>query len=227
MKAYIYYLQCPKTKEIRYIGQTTATLKNRLKNHIYETKRNIRLGKFLTHKENWIKNLIQESIENKIEIILLEECEIEISNEREVFWISKFQNLTNIDIGGKRKFLTPETKRKISFANSGSKNGMFGKRYKRSEEHVEISRNAMIKSEKFQKSRKSEEYRKKISLIQKIDDWLLLNEKNEIVEVFNTSSEVANYLGCTKGNVKNARRDNRVLMKQYFVVYRKDYGKII
>mgnify|MGYP000868966053 CR=1 FL=1 len=56
MKGFIYCLRCPETNEVRYVGQTISKLENRLKNHIYETKRNLKLGKLLTHKENWIKN---------------------------------------------------------------------------------------------------------------------------------------------------------------------------
>ena len=57
MKGFIYCLRCPETNEVRYVGQTISKLENRLKNHIYETKRNLKLGKLLTHKENWINNL--------------------------------------------------------------------------------------------------------------------------------------------------------------------------
>jgi hypothetical protein len=202
MKGYIYYLKCPVTNEIRYIGQTILTLNKRLKNHIYETVRNIKLNKELTHKENWIVGLIKQGIADKISIDLIEEVDVENIDEREIFWIKYYKNnkLTNIDLGGKRNFLTEETKNKISRANSGENNGMFGRRYTLSESQIEINRLAMINSEKFQKSRKSKEYRDKISKIQKVDDWYLLNDNLEIIKVFNVSNDVAKYLSCTKGN---------------------------
>jgi group I intron endonuclease len=229
MKGYIYYLKCPVTNEIRYIGQTILTLNKRLKNHIYETVRNIKLNKELTHKENWIVGLIKQGIADKISIDLIEEVDVENIDEREIFWIKYYKNnkLTNIDLGGKRNFLTEETKNKISRANSGENNGMFGRRYTLSESQIEINRLAMINSEKFQKSRKSKEYRDKISKIQKVDDWYLLNDNLEIIKVFNVSNDVAKYLSCTKGNVKNSRRDKRKLCKKYWVTYKNDYDSFI
>jgi group I intron endonuclease len=226
MKGYIYCLKCPVTNEIRYIGQTILILNKRLKNHIYETTRNIKLGKELTHKENWILGLMKQGIADKILIDLIEEVDIKDIDEREIFWIEyyKTNKLTNIDLGGKRNFLTEETKDKISKANSGENNGMYGKRYTLSANQIEINRLAMINSEKFQKSRKSKEYRDKISKVQKVDDWCLLNDNLEIIKTFDVSADVAKYLGCTKGNVKNSRRDKRRLCKNYWVTYKNDYN---
>jgi group I intron endonuclease len=229
MKGFIYKLKCPETNEIRYIGQTISKLSNRLKNHIYETKRNIRLKKNLTHKENWIQTLIKKELENSIIIELIEECEIDKIDEREIFWINTYKNekLTNIDSGGKRTILTDETKEKISIANSGERNGMFGKRFKISSEEIDKRRTAMIASEKFQSSRKSKEFSDKISKVQKVDDWLLLNENKEVIGIFNNSKEVSDFLKCTRSNVKNARRDNRMLLKKYWITYKKDYEQIL
>ncbi len=227
MKAFIYGLRCPETNEIRYIGQTIAKLNNRLKSHICETKRNFRLKKALTHKENWIYRLISKDLENKIVIELIEECDFGVVNDREVFWITQYPNLTNIDIGGKRITLSDESKNKISIANSGERNGMFGKRFKILPEEIERRRLAMINSDKFKSSRKSEAFRKKISEIQKKDDWLLLNENYEIINQFNNSREVSEFLQCTKGNVKNARRDKRMLLKKYWVYYKRDYDNLL
>lgn len=225
MKGKIYSLKCPVTNEIRYIGQTILTLDKRLKSHIYETVRSVKLNKQLTHKENWILALIKEGIANRILINLIEEVDVKNIDEREIFWIEyyKTNKLTNIDLGGKRNFLTQETKDKISKANGGENNGMFGKRYTLSTNQIEINRQAMINSEKFQKSRKSKEFRDKISKIQKVDDWCLLNENFEIIKTFDVSVEVATHLGCTKGNVKNSRRDKRKLCKKYWVCYKNDY----
>jgi hypothetical protein len=85
----------------------------------------------------------------------------------------------------------------------------------------------MINSDKFKFSRKSEAFRKKISEIQKKDDWLLLNENYEIINQFNNSREVSEFLKCTKGNVKNARRDKRMLLKKYWVYYKRDYDNLL
>ena len=150
-------------------------------------------------------------------------------DEKEIYWINFYQSekLTNIDIGGKRKILTDETKQKISIANSGEKNGMFGKRFKVSRDEIERRRLAMVNSEKFKNSRKSKEFKLKISESQKVDDWLLLDEQFKIIGVFENSREVSEFLGCTKGNVKNARKDNRKLLKKYWVTYKSDYDNIL
>ena len=46
MKVKIYYLKCPETNKIKYVGQTIQKLENRLGNHIYDAKRGKRLNKF-------------------------------------------------------------------------------------------------------------------------------------------------------------------------------------
>jgi len=53
-----------------------------------------------------------------------------------------------------------------------------------------------------------------------------LDEEYNILKSFNNSNEVSIYLKCTKGNVKNARRDKRKLCKKYWIMYKQDYEKI-
>ena len=88
MNGFIYYLKCPLTNKIKYIGQTILPLNKRLKAHVYETNRNLRLGKELTHKENWILNLMKSGMVNDISIHLIEEVNINEIDEREIYWIS-------------------------------------------------------------------------------------------------------------------------------------------
>jgi group I intron endonuclease len=155
-KGKIYGLTCPISNEIRYVGQTTITLNERLCRHIYKTKYKIKNGKVLTHKENWLKKLIEFELVDKIKITLLEECDIKLLNEREIYWISDFKSkykLTNLTDGGEgtRGFKMPteflerlskmkvgnknrvgkkhseKTKKLISKKVSGKNNGNFGK----------------------------------------------------------------------------------------------------
>lgn len=114
-----------------------------------------------------------------------------------------------------------ETKKKIGDANRGENNGMFGNHEPRPETGEAISE-ALKNSKKFQDSRKSDEYRKKISDIQSRPLYLLDSNRNVIAE-FNNCREVSEHLGCTKGNVKNARRDNRMLCKKYWVIYKDEF----
>ena len=229
MVGYIYYLKCPLSNEIRYVGQTILKLQKRLRGHIQETRRSIKLNRRLTHKENWIRELIDTNKEDYIKICLIEECDTSIIDEKEIYWIKYYKSgtLTNLALGGKRNFLSEESKRKISFANKGDKNGMFGKRRTKSSEEKERTRLAMINSEKFQKSRKSDEYRRKISLIQQVDDWLLLDINFNIINTFTRAIDLSKYLGCTKVNVLHSRKDMRMICKKYWTVYKKDYDRFL
>lgn len=120
------------------------------------------------------------------------------------------------------KHRSEETKKKISNANSGNKNGMFGKLINRTEEQKEKMRLNMINSEKFQKSRKSQEFRDKISNIQSIP-ILLLDQNYMIIMEFKNTTKCAEYFGYTRGNIKNAVRDLRMIGKgEKFWVVRKE-----
>jgi group I intron endonuclease len=118
----IYKLICPIEEDIKYIGQTSKTLKYRLSGHINKTKSKIKDGKKLTHKENWIKKLIESELIDDLIIEEIEECDDKLLDQREIFWISKYKyekKLTNSTDGGKqpRNYtyeMSDETKMKIS-----------------------------------------------------------------------------------------------------------------
>jgi len=110
-----------------------------------------------------------------------------------------------------------ETKRKISISNSGDKNGMYGKHIKKSPEQIEKQRINMINSKKFQESRKSDEFRNKISNAFSIP-ICILDENLKVLMEFKNTIKCSEYLGCSKSNVKNAVRDIRKIMKKYWVV---------
>jgi predicted GIY-YIG superfamily endonuclease len=57
---YFYTLNCPVTNEVKYVGRT-VNLKNRFRNHIYESKKNNR-----NKKEKWIVSLLRK---NKLPIM--------------------------------------------------------------------------------------------------------------------------------------------------------------
>jgi group I intron endonuclease len=104
MKGYIYGLKCPIRNEIVYIGQTHNDLEVRLTKHISNTRSKIKRNKTFNKKDHWIKKLIRLDIQNKIEIVLIEECDLSIIDEREIYWIveyRKFDFNKNIADGGK------------------------------------------------------------------------------------------------------------------------------
>jgi len=119
-----------------------------------------------------------------------------------------------------------ETKDKISKKNKGENNGMYGKRFKKTYEEIEKCRIAMINSEKFQQSRKSEEYREKISDIVSIPIYLLDIDFN-IIQEFKNTTKCAEQLNCTRGNVKNAVRDLRKIKGKFWVVRIENYEESI
>lgn len=95
----IYTLSNPMTNEIRYVGKTINTLEYRLGGHIREARRRNNTG----HKNNWVKSLLKNGLEPKID--LLDEIEYEENWEwLEQYWISQMKswgfNLTNMTDGG-------------------------------------------------------------------------------------------------------------------------------
>ena len=91
MVGYIYGLKCPIRNEIVYVGQTHNKLEVRLTKHISTTKMKMKYNRNFNKKEHWIKKLIRLGIENNIEIILLEECDLSIIDNREIYWISEYR----------------------------------------------------------------------------------------------------------------------------------------
>lgn len=98
MKIFIYTLQHPITKEIRYIGKTKSSLHKRLTSHVNFSK----TTKGNRHTSNWIKSLLHQNL--KPLICLIEECDENNWQEREIYWIDYFRklnfNLCNAQSGG-------------------------------------------------------------------------------------------------------------------------------
>ena len=91
MKLFIYSLSDPITNEVRYIGKTYNPEK-RYKEHIYKSK----TGK--THRDFWIQKLMK--LEQKPIMNIIEECNDENWVIREQYYISIYDNLTNLTNGG-------------------------------------------------------------------------------------------------------------------------------
>lgn len=121
MKIHIYILKHPDTQNIRYVGQTND-IKRRLDRHIQNSK-NINDKR---HLSNWIRTLSGKPI---MEVI--ETCEYEERNIRELYWISYYKelglDLCNHSKGGAGagigntncvgRILSEETKSKLRRAN--------------------------------------------------------------------------------------------------------------
>lgn len=97
----IYGLYTDKNDTIRYIGKTKFSLKKRLHEHV----KNKDSSK--THKNHWINKSLENN--EKILIKIIEVCDKDNWQEREIFWISKLKNknkLTNLSQGGEGGHLT-------------------------------------------------------------------------------------------------------------------------
>ena len=107
---YIYTLSHPITNEVRYVGKTINVLR-RFKQHLHDKRH--------SHKASWIRSLKSEGL--KPIMTILETC-TDNWQEREIFWISQFDNLTNHSLGGGVDYVrttTEETKEKLRQANLG------------------------------------------------------------------------------------------------------------
>jgi hypothetical protein len=156
-KVFIYSLENPITKEVRYIGKTVQKLEKRLTAHIYESKhRN-------NHKCNWINKLNKNN--NRPIIKLLDTVSEEDWEFWEMYWIEQFKswgfNLVNHTSGGEGYTHSEETKEKIRQANSGKNHYFYGKRHKQTSKD-KISK-SLIGNNYAKGFKHSDETKKKVS----------------------------------------------------------------
>jgi hypothetical protein len=83
----IYALTDPRDGSVRYVGKSHRTANHRLRRHLasYYLRGH-------THKERWIRSLLQLGLEPRI--IVLERCEsADVLSEREVWWIANYRSM--------------------------------------------------------------------------------------------------------------------------------------
>lgn len=166
---FIYTINCPITNDIKYVGKTKNKLESRLKQHIYQSKKNAK-----NKIQCWIKTLLNNNLLPIITILdyadtnknanILESMYIQLFKS----WNIDLKNMTN---GGDGQCNMPlETRKKISNSRKGkckgNKNGFFGKKH--NQETIEKMKNKVF----------SIETRNKIS--QKIKDLNKLNPERRI-----------------------------------------------
>lgn len=103
---------------VRYVGRTSGTVDNRLSLHISEASR------FVSDRDKdiWLRNLLSEGLQPML--LVLERTDAEHWEEREAYWIRKYQGplLTNAATGGKGSpgaKRSPVTKKSIGDAFRG------------------------------------------------------------------------------------------------------------
>lgn len=200
MNLKIYALLDPRNNEIRYIGFTKGSLKDRLKDHIHTAK------KRTTHKHKWITSLLEIGL--KPIMLEIESVTLENWQEREKYWISFYRDqLTNSTDGGEGLINPSEdTRKRISEKTSDI---LKGNKRRKGVPHTEESKKAisegMLKSEKFKKGianrpnyQSLEENRKKMSDSTK---WIRKTEehKKNIKEAMKISKKVSDAAEKRKG----------------------------
>lgn len=128
MKGLIYCVHCISTGK-KYIGQTTQILEKRINRHFCDSE------KTDYHFHRAIKKYGKENFIFGV----VEECNLEELNSKEIYWIDKyntFDNGYNSDTGGLNgRLLSEDTKQKIS---NSLKNRTF------TQEHLERIRRSLI-----------------------------------------------------------------------------------
>lgn len=109
--------------EVRYIGQTTDSPKNRLYRHIYQSRPEYK-NKKKDHKSNWIRTLLAKNVSP--EVRLIETADIAMWGILEKFWIARFKKLghrlTNGTEGGDGVLglrHTEASRKKMSLSHQG------------------------------------------------------------------------------------------------------------
>ena len=118
----IYGLIDPETGFLRYVGQTTKSIKERFSRHIYTAT----YEKRKTHCYDWIRSLLKRGLRPQVWVIqtgLLDKNELDFAERA---WIKYFREtqglpLTNHTDGAATGVYDERTRRKISESKTGSK----------------------------------------------------------------------------------------------------------
>lgn len=129
------------------------------------------------------------------------------------------------------RVVSNETRKKISEANIGEKNGMYGNGKPHSEDHKIKIKQSLQNSEKLKN--RGESWKKNISISQSKAIVFISIETNKIVFEFINCNEAAKFLGCNKSNITNALRTERIvgsrlksLPEKCKVMYAENYIKV-
>lgn len=126
----VYYLVCPESREVRYVGVTKQKLQRRLHSHINESFCKTRSNR--THKNNWIQTLHRKGLKPEINLLQAFNNQEDLL-AAEIYWIGYFKSigcdLTNSCSGGKGT-LNPseETRLKMREAKIGKPSLKKGKK---------------------------------------------------------------------------------------------------
>jgi hypothetical protein len=212
MNIYIYGLICPISKQIKYVGQSINPT-GRLKHHKKKIKRK---DKKLTYRDNWINFLHDKNLIEELSFVILEKCDEINVNEKEIYYINLFKNqITNIAEGGYGG-------RTWMFSESGLHPNLGKKRTSEQLKKMSEIQTELMKDLNRRKQISDKQSPFKLLAI----DYLTF----EILYEFRNCKEASDQLGYTYSNIKNARRDKRIIGKRLknnlskmYVVYENEY----
>lgn len=206
IKYTIYKLIDPISNEIRYIGLTFNTLKQRLGSHMSEP------GK--SHKCNWIKKLKSQGLKPIIESVEDNISSYDDCCLREIYYIDYYKscgcNLTNSASGGnKNKKMSDETKKKMS---ESAKNRNFKLVHTdNAKEHFSIKskerfqkeeeRNKLRISNKRYEDSKTEEQKLNDILIQKCKGIIQYDKEMNYISEYPSGRDAERRTGVFRANI--------------------------
>jgi group I intron endonuclease len=119
------YLITNKVNGKRYVGQTSKTIEERFKKHIYDS--------FNGKRQQALHHAIRKYGSENFEIKIVARCNsFEESNHREALCVKLYRTMSpngyNLMEGGSNSKKSEESKKKMSEAQSGEKHWAFGKR---------------------------------------------------------------------------------------------------
>lgn len=221
-KVKIYKLIDPISNEVRYIGKTEKTLKHRLSMHVTTSIKN----KLKTHKEAWISGLYQkEGLRPLIELI--EEVDFELWQEKEIYWITQFDNLTNLCSGGLggtgRVYTESERLQKSITMKKLIDEGRID--YKERAKKISVSSKGKIVSEITKEKLRKHNLGKRQSKEQKLKTAkavLRMSEDGSIMYFESVTDAASKTEGTYKGNISSACNGRLQTYKGYLWKYYED-----
>ena len=165
---FIYGLECPLTKQIKYVGKSNNP-KNRIKQHLYECRTSRTVNQY---KDKWFKHLMENNL-NPV-LVILDEVPIDEWGYWESWWLEVCRgwgfDMVNLLQGGDGcSKHHPETIEKIRKSQSGKNNAMYGKKSKGhtgrvfSEEHKKKLSESKKNNKVWLGKKHSEETKRKMS----------------------------------------------------------------
>ena len=240
MNGKIYCLRDMRNNEIRYVGFTRSTIKTRFSQHKHEAlKRNT-----LSHVYNWFRSCKKDGILPTIEL-LEENIPLDKWEEKENYWINKFDNLTNQKSGGNGVHHNTNGSGRISSIDSKKKaiiqvdsKGNFIKKWSSSveaETYFNGKHTGNIFSSIDNGSKafgfywvKESKYIKGFIPERKLEKkvYLYCLYTNNLIKEYSSISELSKEIGCNNSNIIQAIKQNIVLKDFYYVKYNKDENNI-